>query len=286
MCTTACRPKPTNGSAICSARRGAGRPAACRCSLSWRRLQRHARRGRQHRGLGSARTLCGAGRDGPRLRCRRRAAGPPPSRPGRDLPAAGAARRRAGRPGGHAARSTARRHRLGPALAGPAAAGHRRLRAQAPAGLRRRPQQRRPHAGAQPLAPRSLAGPGSQLRACLHQPGGQRPARPGGSRGIARAGRDGCPAGLLQPRPTRRAGLAGAVARTSGQPAAQLVVQPGRGRCARNAGAAPAAGVARSTLWRRLALARWQPATARRQVADRFGAMPRSRRRMLHCAST
>ena len=126
-------------------------------SLQWRRLQGAPGRGRQHRGLGAARTLCRAGRHGPRLRCRRRAAGPPPPRPGRDLPAAGAARRRAGRTGGHAARGAARRHRLGPALAGAAAASHRRLCAAASAELRRRPEQRRPFAGAQPIAPRGLA---------------------------------------------------------------------------------------------------------------------------------
>ena len=71
--------------------RPAGQPAL-------RRLHGAPARGRERRGLGAARALPRAGRDGARTAARHRAAGPPPPRPGRDLPAAGPARRRR-RPG-------------------------------------------------------------------------------------------------------------------------------------------------------------------------------------------
>ena len=68
---------------------------------------------------GRAPALRRTGADGARARLSARAAGAPPARPGRDLPAAGAARRRGGRAGGDAARCRARRPRLAAPLARP-----------------------------------------------------------------------------------------------------------------------------------------------------------------------
>ena len=198
----ACCPRPMSGSSHLQrqARRWAARGLPV--SLHWRRLQGAPARRREHRSLGATRALCRADRDGARPRRRHGAAGPPPARPGRDLPAAGAARCRCGGAVGHAARSAAQRHHLGAALAGAAARGHRSLRAAASPGLRPRPQQRRRPAGAQPAAPERVAAARRGLRTCRSWPGRQR---------AARAGSGGLPEG------TGRPGPAGAPARPTGR---------------------------------------------------------------------
>ena len=113
--------------AHCSASAGAGQRAACRsaCSGSGCRARRPpATASRPGRAASAMRALAAMARArgaGIVLLAHHR----------RDqaetFAAAGTARRRAGRPGGHAARGAARRHHLGAALAGAAARGHRRL---------------------------------------------------------------------------------------------------------------------------------------------------------------
>ncbi len=119
--------------------------------------ERPARR-RQHRGLGTAGALCRTAPDGTGCRLRHGAARAPSARPGRDLPAAGAARRRRGRAGGDAGGRRARCGALAATLAAPAARSDRRLPGAAPAGSCRRSEQHRSAPCAQPPADAGLAG--------------------------------------------------------------------------------------------------------------------------------
>ena len=114
---------PTIGCAHCaSAVRALGASAAGRCAsrrAARRRARARARASRPGRGASATARCATMAR---RARRDARAAGPSPARPGRDLAAAGAARRRA-RPGWRRMprERRARRHHLGAALARPAA---------------------------------------------------------------------------------------------------------------------------------------------------------------------
>ena len=144
----------------------AGHGAACRSSWSRRRLADASGAGRERRGVGAPVPLSRPARDGARARRRPRPPRPPSARPGRDLPAPGAARRRRRGAFGDAEGRPSRRRHLGASVDRAVARGDRGLCAAPPPALDRRRQQRRRPLRAQSPAPPRLAGARRSLRRC------------------------------------------------------------------------------------------------------------------------